>query len=708
LHTPYHPWFAAVVALSAALLFCVEPLWARLVLPRYGGSAAVWSTLLVLYQALLLAGYGLAHLTATRSLRLAFAVWAGLALAGLAGMPLQASSVEVAAGASPALALLVESLRVAPAFLLLAMTGPLVQRQFARIRPGADPYPLYAASNVGSIGGLVAFPLAEATASLPSITHVWAVALLLCVALTWGALALPAASAPPAALAHRAELEHPRSGRGWTWFGLTFGPSSVLVGLTTWLATAIAAVPMLWVLPLLMYLLSFVVAFARSRPSVQWTGRAAVLAMVPVTLALALDANHPTWAVLAVHLAGLFAVALACHRRLASLQPEPDRLTRFYLVQAAGGVTGGIAASLVAPTVLDGPLEYPLALVASLGLAFGWAPLRDLGKAVVWAMLPGVAALGVAVVLPALRTPAFALAVLAAYLLSRQPGRFVVAVAAVVVAAAVVPTPQSGSSVHAARGFYGIHSVTRDGDWMQLRHGVTVHGRQRIDQRDRCVPQLYYHRTGPIGQLLTDLPLSATATVGAVGQGTGCIACYARSGQAWTFFEIDPLVDAIARDPRWFTYLQRAPVHTTTIVGDLRTTLAAWQGPPFDLLVLDAYSSDSIPLHLLTVEAMDLYWRRVRHDGVLVLHVSNRYFDLPPMVAALARSTGAIALVREDAAVSQAERAEGKTESVWVAVARDQRRLGSLGRDDRWKPVPPTARAWTDAAGSALDVLDVR
>lgn len=703
-----YPWFAVAVALSAGLLFCLEPLWARLVLPRFGGSAAVWSTLLVFYQALLLAGYAAAHGLTQRGPRVALTVWGTLAVVALALMPLAVPASGADAPSVPVSALLVESLPVVPPFLLLAMTGPLLQRQFSQVRPGADPYPLYAASNVGSILGLLSFPLAETHSGLGRIAVAWAAGLVVAVVLIAVAMARPAARASTGAPSPAVDEPASQPASPWSWFALALGPSAALVGLTTWLATAIASLPMLWVLPLLAYLLSFVVAFGRRKPSLAGTGRFAVLAMVPLSLALALDANHPTWAVLAVHLVGFFAVALACHRRLAALQPPVQHLTRYYLAQSVGGVVGGVAASLLAPLLCSGPTEYLLALVATLGLAFGWAPLRAAGSGLGAAVVPGAVALALSLAQPDLRTLGFSVGVLGAYLLSRQPARFVVGVGGVLLAAQLVPAPQSGEAIHTARGFYGIHAVTRDGPWVQLRHGVTVHGRQRADQREKCVPQLYYHRTGPIGQLLSELVLPATATVGAVGQGTGNLACYAKPGQAWTFFEIDPLVDAIARDPHWFTFLGRASVAATTVLGDARTQLQAWTGPKFDLLVLDAYSSDSIPIHLLTVEAMALYWRNAQPDAVLAFHVSNRYFDLPPVVGALAVDSNAVALVREDATLTDAERAEGKSESVWVAVARNPRRLDALRATGQWRAVTPAVRAWTDDRASALDVLDVR
>ena len=729
---------ATTLLLSAALLFLVQPMWARLLLPHFGGSPAVWNTAMVFFQAALLAGYAWAHFASTR-LQPRTRALAHLAVVGL---PLLLPTVLPTGAAAttwpqlgplaPIVALLAcLTLGVGPAFLALATTSPMLQRWFGmHDHPAArDPYFLYGASNLGSLLGLLAFPLLEPWLDLDAQIAHWRLGylglFLLTLACAWPLLRGQVDDRPDAPETTPEPL--PDWPRRLRWVALAAVPSSLMLGVTTHLSNVVAAAPLLWVLPLALYLLSFVLAFARRPPSVPLLARIAPLLVAPLLPTLAIGATHPISVLVPLHLLTFLALATLCHARLAADRPAPVHLTAFYLWLAVGGVVGGLVNGFAAPLLLDSVAEYPVGL--AVGCMLGLAGLQQgqvrRGRRAILLALPGLATasgllavrqLGVSdggvQVLAA--TGIFALGGVGCYLLSRQGVIFGFAIMGFLAATSLWHHPFEGRVVRAERGFFGVHRVTLDerpprydpkapAGFRQLFHGVTVHGREALDAAT-CEPLLYYHRTGPVGQVLTRLPVDPTVPVGVVGLGTGAVACYAKPGQPWTFFELDPLVTDIARND--FHYLRRSQGRIEVVPGDARLSLQA-PGPAFGVLVLDAYSSDSVPLHLLTREAMALYLKRLRPDGVLAMHISNRSFDLAPPLASLAHASGLLGWLQDDADVGKAQREAGKSESRWVLLARNARDLDGFDADPRWKPLAqlPGQRPWTDARSSVLEAF---
>lgn len=697
--------------LGAALLFVVQPLAARTLLPVLGGSPAVWNTAMVFFQTALLAGYLWAHVSVrVAGVRPQARVHAVLALLAAALLPVVAPMTAPPADASPVGWLLVAlGAMVGPFVVVLSANAPLVQRWFAASgHPAAgDPYFLYAASNAGSLLALAAYPLViEPRTTLAQQWRWWAagyVVFAVCTAV-YALLAtrrpvdpVVAEPAPPGTTAERAR-----------WLVLALVPSSLLLAVTQLLSTDIAAVPLLWVLPLGVYLLTFIVAFAR-RPPIRATTASALLPWLAVPMAVTsflLLPGMPVWVVVVLQLVGLFVAALACHGRLAAERPPPARLTEFYLLLALGGVIGGALTALVAPVVFTWVAEYPIALVAACLLRVpsrrGWLP---------WDLEAPALALAVfAAAGPALRAtsldpwwiaagPYLAVAVLCLAFAPRRAG-FGLALAVLLVLAQLSPE-DANRTVHRARTFFGVHRVISDpyGDWHSLSHGVTEHGRQARRGELRRVPTMYYHPTGPLGDVIRACRATGRLdAVAGVGLGTGALAAYGRAGERFDFFEIDPAVVHIARDPALFSYLADSAATTRIVLGDARLRLAA--EPPdatWDLLVLDAFSSDAIPVHLVTAEAFALYASRLRPGGLIAAHVTNRHVDLVPVLAAAAAAEGLEGVVRVDRDLTDDERAQAKEGSVWVALGRPGTPALAALRSAGWSPLPPPERrVWTD------------
>ena len=493
-------------------------------------------------------------------------------------------------------------------------------------------------------------------------------------------------------------------------------PSSLTLGVTTYLATDVASLPLLWVLPLSLYLLTFVAAFSRvSAAATRAADRLLPMQVLLVTMLTIGGLAIPLGLSVLLHLLLFTAAALVCHGQLAQSRPAVEHLTGYYLAIAFGGMLGGAANALVAPAVFDGVVEYPLAIVLACALRPARAGRIASRASTVAALLAG--ALTLAVVLwgnraeasPRLYAALLAVPVLVAYVVASRPRPFAVAVGLMLLAGSLA-RGRYGPVVHAERTFFGVHRVHEDPESRRrvLMHGTTLHGAQSLDPVLRHEPLAYYHRRGPFGQAFSALPAASRSRVAVVGLGAGALASYARPWQRWTFFEIDPAVERIARDTRWFSYLSDCGERCSVVTGDARLSLARAPERAFDLLVLDAFSSDAIPVHLVTSEAFALYFSRLSEGGAVLVHYSNRHLALEPVLGRVAHAHGLVALAQVDPAGPEA--ASGKMPSDWMVIVRDARDVGSLIVDARWVPVGPSRRAplWTDDFSSLAGVLRLR
>lgn len=706
--------FALTAFVGAGMLFLVQPLVARMLLPSYGGSATVWSTASLFFQVMLLLGYLYTDRTtrllgATRQRR----VHAVVVLVPLALLPLALPDDAVPPdGSSPVLWLLrTLGVMVALPFLVLATTGPLVQTWYSWSgRPRAhDPYFLFAASNLGSFAGLLGYPfLLEPFLSLDDQLALWSWGFVLFVVLVGGCLTVrvaPAVEAPTQR--RRVRVPRPQLLR---WLGLSALPSGLLLSVTSYLSTDVAAIPLLWVVPLAIYLATFVIAFARTSrtPPVMLTRLGVAVALAAAVSAVT-PVLGPVRLALPLQLGMLALVAYAAHARLAADRPEPEALTRFYLVIAVGGALGGLLNGVVAPLVFDRVLEHGLLLacVPLLLLGLSGADRRDpelkrrervfaLGVAVL-ALVPLALASATGRVPEGAPLIAVGLAavVLLGWALTGFPRVFLVAM---VVLQLTVVVAGDQNVIERTRTFYGSYLVKDSGELHTLEHGTTVHGTQFLDAERRRTPTTYYAPTGPLGDVFDRDGLRDVAVV---GLGAGTVAAYGEAGDDYTFYEIDQAVVDMARDPRLFTYLADTPARVRTVVGDGRLGLAAEPEESFDLVVLDAFSSDSIPVHLLTVEAMRTYAERLRPGGLLAVHISNRVFDLRPVVRGAADELGWVGVVGTKGDGGE----DGATLSKWVLLAATPEDLGDLPSRPGWSPLPGESRLWTDDYSSVLPLL---
>lgn len=749
--------YSIAIFVNAALLFLVQPMFARLVLPLLGGSPAVWNTSLVFFQAALLAGYAYAHAS---SRWLGVRRQAGLHLVLLL-LPLFVLPIAVPAGWEPPaesnpipwlLALLFTA--VGLPFFVVSAGSPLLQKWFASSghKTANDPYFLYAASNLGSMLALLAYPVfIEPHLHLPNQSRWWSVAYYMLMALTvlcavsiWKLLPATAASvegneANQAVIAPAARLPWKRVAR---WVLLALVPSSQMVSVTTYLTTDIAAIPLLWIIPLSVYLLTFIVAFARRPwlPQIFWA-RALPIVMLPLIIAMAARANHPFTILVPLHLLGLLVVAMACHGALAEDRPPASYLTEFYLWISVGGVLGGAFNALLAPVIFKTVVEYPLTLVLAclLGVrpdktrtdinsadANGEAPREatvESRKRTFDVALPAVVLVVTAVLILVLQARGlkegpqalalmFGLPALFAFSFSRRPLRFALAVGAILLASSLFYRGGLESRVLLCeRSFFGVHRVTIDAQerFRLLMHGNTLHGLESLDPARRGEPLSYYTRSGPIGDVFEAVPaaLPRFKNIGVVGLGAGCIAVYARPEQRWSFYEIDPIVANVASDPQYFTFLRDCRAPHTIVLGDGRLKLLSAPDGFFDLLILDAYSSDSLPVHLVTREALQLYLRKISPHGVLAFNVSNRHLDIEPVIGNLARDAGMFCLSRADDDIPAEVLSKGKTASQWMVVAQRKESLGALNNKPLWKKARTDENigVWTDSYSSLLSVF---
>jgi spermidine synthase len=764
---------------GATLLFVVQPMVGKMILPLLGGTPAVWSTCMVFFQAALLAGYAYAHASTAwlgASPRQAL-LHLGILVIPLSVLPLAVNPHFLRGGAAnPVLdVLLLLSVSVGLPFFVVSATAPLLQKWFSHTgHPAArDPYFLYAASNLGSMLALLGYPtLIEPRLHLRgeswmTQTRLWSVGyvalaalIALCALVLWRRAAVPApvpveSSVPPASSAlvlppsmlpaSMLNNEPPSMRRRLRWIVLAFVPSSLFIGATTYITTDVAAVPLLWVLPLAIYLLSFILTFGHWPDRLhRLVTRATLPVLLTVLFLMVSGFKQRIWITMLWHFLLLLLVALACHGELARSRPASRYLTEFYLLLSVGGVLGGLFNALIAPVVFGSLAEYPLVMVLAGVLLSARDPGPSRSRRADLVLALAVVGLGLVLYsdslsvridfefltgllkIPSERavewlTPIrraankilmYGLPLVGVFALRRRPWVMGAALGCLLLVSGYVDARRD-DQIRQSRSFFGVLQVSRDESYTELRHGTTLHGRQSRDPARRGEPLSYYTREGPIGRLFAELDRrSTTRRTAVIGLGTGTLAAYARPGDAITFYEIDSLVRDIAFDRRYFTYVSDAAARGVSIrveMGDARIRMEAVRkerpGELYDLIVVDAFSSDAIPVHLLTREALRLYFDMLKVGGLLALHLSNRYLSLEPVVANLAEEAQLEGVVWSD----EAPAIDGATSSTWAVLARTREALGNLARDEKWDAtkleVDPRVGVWTDDFHNLLRVF---
>lgn len=717
---PRRALFVLVVLIGSFLLFLVQPLVARLALPLLGGAPNVWNSAMLVFQALLLGGYAYAHALSKLPIRKQAAIHLTLLALVVVTLPIELPDVRPPATGWEVLWVpMLVGLSVGPVFLLVAAQSSLMQRWFAASPGAGDPYTLYAASNFGSFAGLLAYPFwLEPRMALAAQSRVWVLGYLVLIVLVTFAAASRWNAGQAMVEPSRAEADERLDPRKvLMWLALAAVPSGLMLSTTTLLTTDIMAMPLLWVIPLGLYLLSFSLAFSASGDWSRIFTRFAPVLLLPAG-SLALISGGQANPAIALAMVGLlFVLAVALHGRLYALRPAPERLTLFYLVIAAGGALGGVFTSLLAPVLFDWVYEHAILLLAA-GLLVPQRPLaealasflRTSGRGKLLASFLLVVAVLLAWWLvgatdegsgPLILGLVCALVLLGVIFIGVR-WAYATVLALLMLAHGGLSTLELSTQQARSRTYFGVYTVSEpDGEGLrQLSQGTTVHGRQWLGQARRREPTSYYGRSSGVGLALDNV--AAAANIGIVGLGVGTLACYRRPNQDWTFFEIDQQVLVYSRDGT-FTFLSDCAPDARVVIGDARLELAK-ERRRFDLLAIDAFSSDSIPLHLMTEEAFATYGSTLAPDGLLLVHISNRFIDLASMVSALAEADGWHGRVRHDVD----DLADGLSPSIWIALARDEDRLHRLERasGQPWSDLPaPALRAWTDDNASILPLI---
>lgn len=726
--------YPGAVFLSALLLFGVQPMFTRMVLPQLGGSPSVWSVAMVFFQSMLLAGYAYAHLlTKLRSPHAAVGIHLIVLLAAALTLPLavaQGWGNPPGHAAVPFWLLGLFGASIGLPFFALAASSPILQAWYVRTRhPDAhDPYFLYAASNVGSLLALLSYPaLLEPAFTLHAQSQLWSVGFMMLTALIaacgFSMLRMPGR---PARETPGKTVEPKPS---WSTFGhwvfIAAVPSGLVVAVTVYISTDIAAAPLLWVIPLSLYLLTCVLVFQR-RPfiphkialSLQPIAIAGIVALSIYTTRLGLFLS------IAGHLLAFFIVALACHGELARTRPAARYLTTFYLALSLGGMVGGLFSGLVAPYVFSWVAEYPiLAVLAILCRPFDRGINRSL-----WPSSPEIqvaldrwfwpVAVAVAFILAYLSydgfhfeygDPHFAILVLtpaaASLALFRDPPKSAFAVA--LAFATVWLFPLDEANIETQRSFFGVHKIyeSADGRFRILKNGSTIHGAQRLEfgngqpATGRPQPITYYHDKSAMNRVIEAVRArkGTPLRTAVIGLGSGSLACRIAPGESWRFFEIDPTIIAIARDPNRFSFVSSCAPDLAVVPGDARLTLAQEPDHVYDLIIVDAYTSDAIPIHLATVEAMTIYKSKLAPQGIVMMHISNRHLELRSVVEGIAAANGLKTWIWDNGG-EEADDPNYIFGSDVAISAENAADIGALANDNLWifTPPNPAVRTWTD------------
>jgi len=715
--SPLLPVLTAAIFLSAALLFAVQPMFTKMVLPRLGGAPQVWSVAMVFFQAALLAGYGFAHLL-TRYVpgRKSLFIQLGVMVAACLTLPL---SIASGWGKPPAVGeafwlLGLFTVSIGLPFFALAANSPLLQAWFARSdHPAAkDPYFLYAASNIGSFLALLSYPLIiEPLIRLYDQTWLWTIGFYILILLIAGSgyflwRSLDQAPATATAAESKADAPAPTWRNTLSWIGLAAVPSGLLVAVTAHISTDVAAVPLLWVVPLALYLLTFVIVFSR-RPIIPHNFMVAIQPIFIIALAAVMifEPVKTIVYVIAVHIGIFFVLTLVCHGELAQRRPAPQHLTAFYMWMSAGGMVGGIAAGLVSPYVFNWIAEYPILIALAVLCRPGLALPKSYAEQIIFFGALGVAVLAL-VLFRAFEVDididvfnwVIAALLIVTVLFWRDPLPFAAIVAFVLMAHHFVI--ESGGS-RTVRSFFGVHKISEssDGRFRLLSHGTTLHGGQRIRDFDgnritgRPEPIMYYYDGSAMAQIL-DAARARKKPIqyAVIGLGTGTLACRAEPGDTVHYYEIDPAIIRISTDPSNFSFLTECrPVSIT--VGDARLTLAEAPDASYDVIIVDAFSSDAIPIHLLTREAMAIYRQKLVPEGIVAIHVSNRHLELASVVAGIANANGMVSRVNEGADVTENDAEYIFLGTVVVAAVKDES-FGPIAKSEHWELQKPDPKQW--------------
>ena len=716
--------FAGTLFISASLMFVLQPLFGKLLLPLLGGSPAVWNTCMVFYQSLIYLGYLYAHFLSTRAnQRRQIMIHAAIIMISLLALPVALpENITPPTDSNPTFWLCwTLFLAIGLPYFVISTTSPLVQKWFANIghHTSHDPYYLYAASNAGSLLALLSYPfLLEPAIGLSLQKTSWSLGyLILCALIMTCAIVLWKSQQTKTNIEDYAPETSTLSLRQKShWMALAFVPSSLLLGLTNFISTDIASVPLLWIIPLTLYLLSFVIVFSKWNHVIHpWMVKGQPVVLIPfIAYAFINPADLPYWTYLILHLLAFFFAVMVCHGELAKNRPSTQHLTSFYLIMSFAGMLGGMFNTFVAPFIFNGIYEYPLMIVAALLLRPG--VVFSFSKSMLLQIILPLFLIIVGIIIYANCTDllqyfdiiviSLIALTLLSFLLRTKPVAFAFLTGAIIFLALGLHG-LSSHTLYQERTFFGVLAVRESvltneqqqaETYHELFHGTTKHGAERLTDDAATIPYTYYSRPGPMGQLFKTFDTTNQHwNIGVVGLGAGALTCYAKDQQNWTLYEIDPLVVDIASNPDYFHYLQRCSQDSTLRIGDARLSLEKESNQHFDLLIMDAFSSDSVPTHLLTEEALKLYFDKLKPDGILAFHITNRHLLLKKVLSIHAEHLHLAALIQE---FKPQQASELIVATDWVVIAKKPETLAPLtiSRLGTWQKMPLyfDMKPWTD------------
>ena len=719
--------FKLAIFLSAVLLFWVQPLFGKMILPLLGGSPSVWNTCMVFYQAFLLLGYVYAHFSIKYfGIKKQPYIHLGLMVLALFFLPIKIPSFwrpPVLENPIPGVLVLMMCSIGLP-FFILSASSPMIQKWFSNTNhPQAkDPYFLYVASNVGSLLSLFSFPFfLEPNLKISQQTKLWLylfIAFILLISLcVYFLVKFSKKEESVVEDSNEATSEVTKEQR-IRWLLLSFVPSSLMLGVTSYISIDISPVPLFWIIPLTLYLLTYILTFSRK----QLIPHSFVVKAMPYTIMFLLfftatKSNSFIWFSFLLHLITFFNVAMMCHGELSNSRVPSKYLTEFYIWISLGGFLGGVFNAILAPMIFTEVLEYPIAMILACMLLPSVVDYKKLDKPqeAINILIPPTALYILHSLLKGITNYqeyrqdayiAFGLPVLLLVRLIKKPVSFGISIACLLLIFSVKNvSEEKKNSLLVKRDFFGIHRISIDSNrqFINLYQDTTLHGSQELDKLDQCQPTTYYHPTGPIGQLFSAFYNDETKKrIAAVGLGTGSIACYGRKDQEWSIFEIDPNIYIIDQSGNYFTYLINSLPETFVVFGDARLTMSK-EKRKFDIIILDAFSSDAIPVHLITKEALEMYLSKLSENGIIAFHTSNRHLDLPSVLASLCNAEKLFGIIQTD----QDMRYHGKTSSEWVLIARKREYFGALLTDPRWRYLQwnQTTPVWTDDYSNVISII---
>ncbi len=727
--------FSITLFTSALLLFWIQPMFAKMILPMLGSTPAVWNTCMLFYQAVLLLGYIYSHATSTLvKLRMQLLLHLGLLLLPLLVLPIKIpQGWEPPGSTNPAVwLLLLLSISIGLPLFVVSTTAPLMQKWFSNTSHSSahDPYFLYVASNIGSMLGLLSYPfLLEPNLKLIEQCKLWGMGYITLIVLIFfcALILLRSKNLASENIVSTSESTITLKDK-LKWLVLSFIPSSLLLGVTTYLTTEVPPIPLLWVIPLALYLLTFIIVFSK-KPILNHELLIRFLPsfILPLILIIIFEVAKAMLLINVYHLFIFFLITMICHGELAKNRPSVKYLTQFYLWLSLGGVLGGLFNALIAPRIFNSVIEYPLAILLGCLLCPQLISINEKSKQrkerlldilyplALWIFIIlvtyGLKLIGVKVGIVSLCI-VFIPAIFICFNFSSRPIRFTLGITAIILGSIFFKGDQ-GKVLYKERSFFGVHQVvvTPDKKFIQLIHGSTTHGLQSLNEDQKQEPLTYYYRTGPIGQIFSAYNNeNDNWKVAAIGLGAGSTAAYVKQNQEWTFYEIDPVVNKIAENPKYFSFLHNRKDNVKVLLGDGRLLIKKAESNKYNLIVLDAFSSDSIPVHLLTKEAIELYLSKLANNGILAFHISNRFLNLRPVLANIANSLGLVCYLEIDYPIKKSEKKLGKYPSHWVVIARKEEDVKKLLlSNSKWQALQPTnARVWTDDFSNIFSVISFK